>query len=109
MGPGQRECYALLCDLLGGEHHLVGRVARCGDGIAYTALAFHAATFDNNQLTRLVVMAHDRCIRAELSPRSGRSMTLTLHKRAGRDGRMFERHPTMEVAVAAARGVPAHA
>lgn len=60
------------------------------------------ATFDLDTLTRLVFLAHDRCVRVEISPRANRYFTMRFHPRK-RDGKGFERHPTLEDAVAAWR------
>ena len=96
MTPDQAECYRLLCDLVGGDHHLCGIVRGCGRGISINLQHRTLATFDFNHLTCLVVMAHDRCIRAEIVPSGPRMVGLMLHRRHKRDGSMFERHPTIE-------------
>lgn len=57
------------------------------------------STFDFNELTRLVFLAHDRCIRVEIKPGSNRFLTLLFHPRKSRDGGMTERHPNLEQAV----------
>lgn len=57
------------------------------------------STFDFNELTRLVFLAHDRCIRVEIQPQSNRYLKLLFHPRKSRDGRMTERHPNLEQAV----------
>jgi hypothetical protein len=60
------------------------------------------ATFDYDSLTTLVFLAHDRCIRVEISPRSHRSISLMFHQRQ-REGAGWQRHPTLEQAVATHR------
>lgn len=102
MTADQAECYRLLCDLMGGEHHLEGGVIAWGDGIYYNQLS-SIATFDFNLLTVAVILAHDRCIRLEVRPAGPRSIGLALHKRHAREGSMSRRHPTLETAVAEAR------
>lgn len=106
MNEAQRECYEMLSDLCFGENHIGGKVVPCGDSGIQISLrsGFSAATFDFNGLTRAVVMAHDRCIRFEIYPSAPKSLGLRLHKRSGRDGRMHERHPTLESAVKDIRG-----
>ena len=100
MSDDQRECFKLVCDLVYGEHHVCGKVHECGVGIRWNAtnLCGKLSTFDFDYLTRLVVMAHDRCIRVEVDSRSPTILAITLHKRHKREGRMYERHPTMEEA-----------
>jgi hypothetical protein len=61
------------------------------------------ATWDFNRLTRLVIGAHDECIRLEISPRSFRYLSIEMWPRAGREGGMAERHPTIEQAIASYR------
>lgn len=102
MTADQLECYQLLCDLMGGEHHLEGGVIAWGDGVYYNQISA-IATFDFNLLTVAVVLAHDRCIRLEVRPAGPSQIGLALHKRHSREGSTSKRHPTLEVAVAAAR------
>lgn len=61
------------------------------------------ATFDNDRLTRLVVLAHDRLIRVEISPLSFRYIAVDMWSGRERTGGMAQRHPTMEDAVASLR------
>lgn len=56
------------------------------------------STYDDSLLTRLVILAHDRCIRVELSPRNFNYLTIRFHPRQ-REGGIFERHPTIEQAL----------
>lgn len=53
------------------------------------------ATFDGDELTRLVVAAHRERVRASLSARCRGVLTLMLHPRA-EDGSLFQRHPGPE-------------
>lgn len=53
-------------------------------------------TYDDNSLTRLVVMAHDRMFRVEIEPRAHRWLTLVFYKRNLREGSIYERLPTIE-------------
>lgn len=102
MTDSQRECYALLCDLMGGAHH-VPKVKECGFGICAN-IPGGLATWDFCCLTRLVILCHDRCIRGEVSQGGPGSICLSLHKRQARDGSTYERHPTLEDAIAMHRG-----
>lgn len=63
------------------------------------------ATFDFDALTQLVVRCHDACVRLSMCGRGGRRRCLTLmfHPRNGREGAMYERHPTIEDAIAKVR------
>lgn len=96
MSDDQWECSILLADLFGGFHHSTARKIRAwGDGICYSHYG-ELATFDFDHLTRLVRMAHDRCIRAAVGPSGPGMVRIMLFKRKGRSGSMWERHPTWE-------------
>lgn len=56
------------------------------------------STFDFDALTRLVFMAHDKCIRVEVGASGPRRVKIMIHKRR-REGDMMERHPTIETAL----------
>ena len=104
MTDDQWECAELLADLQGGFHHVTGKIKRAGDGIETSSFNFRAATYDFDGLTRLVVLAHDRMIRAEIAPSGPGMLKLYLQKRHLREGgHMHERHPELEQAAAAIR------
>ena len=54
------------------------------------------ATFDSSELTRLVVLCHDRAIRLEIEGCGPYRMRLIFHRRDARAGELWERHPEME-------------
>lgn len=80
----------------GGEHHIPGEIRQPGgahfieinvpDGIA---------TFDFDNLTRLVIGCHQICVRMEIVASGPRRLKLRFHNRRP-EGRIFERHPTMQ-------------
>jgi len=106
MNDDQWECYRMLCALYGGDHHVFGIVREDGrTGINInTRQTGSMATFDFCMLTRAVLMAHDRCIRFSIEPSGPGMLRLCLHKRHLREGRMHERHPTMEEHIQILRG-----
>ncbi len=59
-------------------------------------------TYDDDMLTRLVVLCHDRCFRAAIAPCSPGYLRVRFWKRQ-REGRTFERCPTMEEHIAEIR------
>ena len=63
--------------------------------LRYTRLS----TWDFSDLTRLVFLAHDYCLRIEVIPLSRQAVELMFHPRT-RSGDMAQRHPTLEEAVA---------
>ena len=100
MTDDQFECACLLADLFGGFHHMNCRkVEPSGNGISYLSAYASFASFDSDRLTKLVFLAHDRCVRVEIEPRAFRYLNITLYKRHLRLGRIFERHPTIEEAL----------
>ena len=101
----QWECLRMLTNLVNGFHHLFGKITGDGrtDQIRCVLEAHNClATYDYRDLTRLVVMAHDRCIRAEIQPARGNAITIILTKRS-REGDQDRRHPTLEENVAKIR------
>lgn len=106
MTDDNKECHQLLADLFGGFNHLTGKVTRFGHGIQYNTHR-DLGTYDFNELTRLVVMAHDRCIRASICGSGPGLVKIVLNKRthAENDGSlsMWEWHPKLEHHIAAIR------
>lgn len=102
MTEDQRACFALLAKAFHGEHH-VPPVKQFGKGIKTNVYAGKLATFDFDYLTRLVVLGHDRCIRVEITQGGPGMIGVALFRRHAREGRMSERHPTIEDAIAKIR------
>lgn len=104
MNENQKKCYRMLCDLVRGEHHITGKVKESSPWGIQTTISTDFASYDFAELTKLVVLAHDRGIRASLAPLNMQHMRLMLHARQYRDGPTFyERHPALEKHVAAIR------
>lgn len=81
----------------GGEHHIPSEVKSWGYGWMVVQ-SNEIATYDFNAMTRLVVMAHDLCVRVEVSaPRKG-ELQISIWKRQ-REGAIDERHPRIEDAI----------
>jgi hypothetical protein len=102
MSDDQWECAKLAARIHGGFHHMA-EVKQAYTGIKVQTHPHHLATYDYNNLTELVFAAHDACIRIEMAQGGPGRVALLLHKRHKRDGSMFERHPTLEQAVASWR------
>ncbi len=87
-------------ELYGGEHHIPGyKVKPYGQGFTIIHDRGDLATYDFNQLTKLVLMAHDKCIRVSVEGYASRKMRISIWKRQGREGSMSLRHPTIEKAI----------
>jgi hypothetical protein len=98
MDPVDR-AWAVLDITYRGRHHLPsgGRnvtVHRNGNWTYLEAnVIAQLATFDYDELSRLVFAAHDYCVRVEIA-QSGRGMVkLLLHPRNTREGSTMVRHP----------------
>jgi hypothetical protein len=102
MTDDQRACFDVLELVFYGAHH-VPKVQSYGKGIKVNVFSGKLATFDFDYLTRLVVLCHDACVRAEIVQGGPGNVGIVLHKRHVREGRMNERHPRMEDAIAAIR------
>ena len=98
----QKACYDVMALVVHGEHHM-NKVVSHGRGIKTSEWSGKLSTFDFDLLTRLVVLAHDACVRVEIASSGPGRVGIVLHKRHSRDGSVFDRHPTIEDATAAVR------
>lgn len=99
------EATAFFSEFYHGAHHIPGKVKAFGRGWAVTHDRGDLATYDYDQLTRLVIMAHDKCYRVGIMPYNFNSLKIAIWKRK-RTGAMDERHPTMEDAILSYRPKP---
>ena len=82
-----------------GIYHVGGRIKKDKH---YWEFSEHQdlSTYDAELLTRLVIGAHDECLRLSVLGEGGpRRVKIRIHPRTGRDGSFYERHPTMEQAI----------
>lgn len=61
------------------------------------------STFDFDHLTRLVILAHEECVRISIAPRAFRYLSISMWSGRSREGDVASRHPTIEQAVADVR------
>lgn len=100
----------ILQEVYGGIYHIEG-VEKISFAGSYVEVPIHGSlsTYDWNLLTRLVVLAHDRCVRIEVSAKlvkgsyegdeyESPELVLLFHKRE-RGGDWYHGHPTMEEAI----------
>lgn len=91
----------LLGDVFKGIYHLdykaLSRV-RWNDNycIIFILSWWDLSTFDFDELTKLVVLSHDRMIRISINAVAPHRMQLLFHQRKTRIGSISERMPTME-------------
>lgn len=107
MSPLGEAVANLLGDLYGGIYHLVDNDLRKVEWdnthhIIFVLRNRGLATTDFWHLTHLVILCHDRCIRCEIDARSPGRLELMFHQRQ-REGKVWERHPTIEEAIEQAR------
>jgi len=84
-------------DFFGGKHHIPAEIREWGLGWCLNTFQ-ELSTFDYNSLTRLVFMAHDRCIRVAILPSGPGRVKIVIWQRE-RQGGVTERHPTIEDAL----------
>jgi len=99
----------LLGDVFHGIYHLednaLKRVKWNNTNYIVFSLGWRSlATIDNDALTALVVLAHDRMLRVEIEASTRNYLRLVFHQRHDRAGKMGKRCPTMEDHIAEIRG-----
>ena len=63
-------------------------------------VASRFASCDFDHLTRLVLAAHERCVRVEIKPCNFQYLTVTMWTRGKRSARYHDIHPTIEASIA---------
>ena len=86
-------------ELYFGRHHIPrGGLHKFGEGWCVNNYG-DLSTFDFDALTRFVFLCHDWCIRGSIEMSGPGMVKLVIWQRNKREGRMFERHPTLEKAI----------
>jgi hypothetical protein len=100
---GEERARAVLAHTFGGIHHVPfwNRRRPWGRGVV-VSVDSGIATFDGSTLTRLVVAAHDHCVRVTIMAGGPQMLKIGLTPRK-REGDVYDGHPTMEVALVRAR------
>ena len=94
----KEEATKFFSELYYGEHHFPGNLKDWGNGWCMNSYE-EFSTYDFNAMTRLVFMAHEYCYRASISFSGPKMIRIIIHKREGREGRMYQKHPTIETAL----------
>ena len=97
----EQEAIDFFSELYYGQHHIPGpncKPKKFGWGWCVNHLE-DLSTFDFNTLTRLVFLAHDRCVRAEILNSGPNRVKIAIWKRYARTGSSTQRHPTIEEAL----------
>jgi hypothetical protein len=100
----ERRAYVVLSRVYYGIHHVPGWSRRKLDGGCLSVSVYaDLAAYDYDSLTRLVVAAHDECVRLAIVNGGPRQLKLWFSRRArpgyGLDRDISEAHPTMERAI----------
>lgn len=99
----KQEAIEFFSALFNGEHHIPKSLKEFGYGWSVD-MGNDFSTYDFNLMTKLVVLAHDRCIRATIQGKSKNTVTIGIHKRdRAKAGSMCEFHPELEDAVKSIR------
>lgn len=102
-----RDAADLLGDLFLGIYHMdskhLAKVDWSNDHHIAVTVYGAMSTYDNDMLTRLVLLSHDRMLRVEISARTHKYVGLLFHRRHGRHGPIARRMPTLEAHVAQLR------
>jgi len=93
----QSSAIQFFSDFYFGSHHFPAKIQEWGDGWCINHPG-SIATFDFDSMTRLVFMAHDRCIRVGVEHGGPRALRICIWQRV-REGSMSQRHPTLEQAI----------
>lgn len=96
--PFEERAKAMLSRVFGGLHHVSSLKVSSRE----VTCIHHGdlATYDWDQLTRLVLAAHEYCLRVCIRQGGVGSVKVVVHPRINRDGcPMSERHPTLEQAI----------
>lgn len=82
--------------LYGGEHHIPGDLKEWGRGWSVIHRGGAMATYDYSDLTRLVILAHETCIRAEVRNGGPGAIKICIWRRERESDNMSQRHPALE-------------
>lgn len=101
MSPLGEAVADLLGDTFLGIYHLPSRSLQKIDwkNDHFISLVYHGglASVDSNELTRLIVLAHDRMIRVEIDGAAPKYLRIAFHQRHNREGGDFwDRCPTLD-------------
>ncbi len=97
MELSEQEAKEFFIEFFHGEHHFPSTMKPFGSGWCINSKR-NLSTYDGDDLTRLVFMAHNHAFRVELQSAGIAGIKIIIHKRQ-REGRLFERHPTIEQAI----------
>ena len=97
----EEEATVFFARLFNGKHHIPGTGLKPFEGgWCVNVYQSDLSTFDFSLLTGFVFLAHDYCMRAGIYPSGPGLVKIAVWKREGRTGDIYNRHPTVEQALA---------
>lgn len=99
MSDEQWLCALFLNRLFKGFHHIHAPFREYGKGLCINTSHAYFSTVDYDTLTKAVIMAHNWGVRMEILGSGPGMIKIALWKRYKREGRIAERHPTIEEAI----------
>lgn len=94
---------AAILDAIFAIYNVHGRLVLSDERRAEWLCSGDLSTFDGDVLTQLVVRCHDACIRISIEACTPRYVRVVFHRRTGREGSLYERHPSIEDAIVRVR------
>jgi hypothetical protein len=94
---------SFFADFYRGKHHIPGSGLHEWGWGWYVNHYGCLATYDFSELTRLVFMAHDRCVRVEVGAVNMQYIRIAIHPRLRNTGATMTQHPTLADALASWR------
>jgi hypothetical protein len=98
-----QEAEAFFSKLFRGKHHIPGKLRRDGSASWSVGNVNPMSTFDSDELTRLVFLAHEHALRVEVLPSGPRCLRIAATKRCRLEDApswpLVEGHPTLDQAV----------
>ena len=100
--PDKQRCWYMMVQFARGEHHL-GKVYHWGNGLR---MQWHGelATFDGDELTRLVLLAHQHLCRCSVSSSGPYKVRIQVFARKP-EGDTYSRHPGLSDLVSQCQGL----
>ncbi len=99
----KEEATKFFSDFFFGEHHIPGEIKKNGHGWEIVT-GDSLCSYDYSNMTRLVIMAHDRAIRVAVVPHTFKLLRIIIHQRE-REGGELTKHPDLESNVARLREI----
>jgi hypothetical protein len=99
----EQDAEAFFAELFRGKHHIPGKLRQETPTCWSVGSVQPMSSFDYDDLTRLVFLAHEYCVRVELLPSGPGRLRIAASKRVrfaeAKSWPLVEAHPTLEEAV----------